>query len=1049
MKNIEYINAGAGSGKTHKLTTELVNLLKTGAAKPEQVILTTFTKKAANEFKEKVKAALYREGLYDKAIRLDQALIGTVHSVCERFIAKYWFLIGLTPDMGVMSEEDTQFYISQSLAGLPTENEQKILYSFVREFNVQLYDRQSHSYKGFDFNIWQQHLKRIIEFTTNYGINNYKLSEENSLDFIKQFVDDKVITSYTAAQLKEILDEHRNFLLSQKDSEKKTKRLNTLTKLSRGYTHPTITWFFELSNLICELNKRGEKADKFVTDTGKVMCSRHSFELQKDYIHTLFELANRWRDQYAAFKREKNLLDFNDMEKYMLELMQCPEVCSELSSSFTHLFVDEFQDSSPIQVKIFDRLSDFMKQSYWVGDYKQSIYGFRGSDISLVKAVVDYIATGANGCKVGTPLDNSYRSLPDIVDTCNHIFEKTFSNVLGKKNIVLNKKRENTDDICSLRYFRTSKDVNVADHIASLVLKDKVLPNEIGVLARENDELTAIADRLTAKYNIPVTIAGNSVTQSLTFILVTSLLQIADSNRNTLAKAQVAWLTQNGFELEDIINKKMAIDDKTGIDSRENYLDEIPLIASLHRMLDSDSNLKMRSISALVESIILGLGLHDVVKSLNEPVQFAHSCLQAIIKGAKTYESRCQQMNMAATITGFISYLTDMNPAIAGDEKGVQLYTYHGCKGLEQKYTILTSLDKDAPDDTIIRNEIYGVHFAHNAEPTAKELYPEIYIRLTPWIFGTKKTAAEEIRSKILNSKEFDAAKTDSVSEANRLLYVGMTRPRDVLILDIKEKNPLQWFIRVGYDNITAQPTSGEWDIFGTGIPFHDISITETDIEEIAGMAVENPLRYRLKTSDDVTAHRNMRHVTPSHIQKKDDIDMVKNLNKRIDIHSSSDTAMNLVGDCIHQVYSFIEDTSSNQLADKIDHTVKNNSLSEVIVKPSELIDAWHRLTDFITKQHGTARKTYHERPFRYSKDGQDFIGSIDLVWQTEEGDVLIDYKTCPMGTKDITNPDSSHFAGLYAGQQNLYAEALEAAGEKVIAKYLYYPVSGLVIKLK
>lgn len=92
------------------------------------------------------------------------------------------------------------------------------------------------------------------------------------------------------------------------------------------------------------------------------------------------------------FKREKNLLDFSDMEKYMRDLLQNEEVVSEISKSYRYLFVDEFQDSSPIQVKIFDTLSDMMEHSYWVGDYKQAIYGFRGTDVELIKAVVDRIS---------------------------------------------------------------------------------------------------------------------------------------------------------------------------------------------------------------------------------------------------------------------------------------------------------------------------------------------------------------------------------------------------------------------------------------------------------------------------------------------------------------------------------------------------------------------------------------------------------------------------------------------------------------------------------
>ena len=100
MKNVTYINAGAGSGKTYRLTETLTALIKEKKVKPSEVILTTFTTKAANEFKEKAKAFLYDEGLYDAAIELDHAMIGTVHSVCQRLIGKYWFHLGLSPSMG-------------------------------------------------------------------------------------------------------------------------------------------------------------------------------------------------------------------------------------------------------------------------------------------------------------------------------------------------------------------------------------------------------------------------------------------------------------------------------------------------------------------------------------------------------------------------------------------------------------------------------------------------------------------------------------------------------------------------------------------------------------------------------------------------------------------------------------------------------------------------------------------------------------------------------------------------------------------------------------
>ena len=101
-----------------------------------------------------------------------------------------------------------------------------------------------------------------------------------------------------------------------------------------------------------------------------------------------------------------------------------------------------------------------------------------------------------------------------------------------------------------------------------------------------------------------------------------------------------------------------------------------------------------------------------------------------------------------------------------------------------------------------------------------------------------------------------------------------------------------------------------------------------------------------------------------------------------------------------------------------------------------------------MTNKHGASVKTYHERPFRLERKGQTIVGSIDFVWQTIEGDILVDFKTCPMGPKAVLDKESDHYAGWYAGQLDAYQDALEASGENVIKRYIYYPVSGLLVDI-
>ena len=142
MERVTYISAGAGSGKTYKLTHLLAEHIANGDVEPEKVILTTYTKKAAAEFREKAKSVLYEEGrknptLYEAAARLEQASIGTVHAVANSFVQKYWYYLGLSPQQKVIAEEDVNFYISQSLAELPTENEIKFMNKFRNQFSIE------------------------------------------------------------------------------------------------------------------------------------------------------------------------------------------------------------------------------------------------------------------------------------------------------------------------------------------------------------------------------------------------------------------------------------------------------------------------------------------------------------------------------------------------------------------------------------------------------------------------------------------------------------------------------------------------------------------------------------------------------------------------------------------------------------------------------------------------------------------------------------------------------------------------------------------------
>ena len=979
MKNVTYINAGAGSGKTYRLTETLTNLIKSGKVKPEQVILTTFTTKAANEFKEKAKAFLYDEGLYDAAIQLDHAMIGTVHSVCQRMIGKYWFNLGLSPNMGVMAEEDTAYYISQSLSELPTDEELKVLHGFARYFDIRVTEGYMVK-KAINYDFWQDHLKAVIGFATNYELEDFKQSEEESLDYIRKFVKADSNCSFTYEELKAVIAEHETFLGSRKQSATNDKRIEALVQAKRRLDRPTLGILKNIDSTIGSPKGYGPLAEDFQNRMARLWTSRMVYDRQEKYIRLIFDLAQRWKENFAQFKRDKNLLDYNDMEKYMRLLMMNKDIASEISQSYRYLFVDEFQDSSPIQVKIFDALSDLMEHSYWVGDFKQAIYGFRGSDIALTKAVVDSVSKKENGCDTDT-LDTSWRSLPDIVELNNDVFRKTFADVLEEKNICLKQYRKNDSHKESLRYFVSSDEYGVAEHVLKL-LSQGVKPNEIAVLARANATLTEVANQLK-QYEIPSSREDTPIIDSYAYTLTSSLLHIVDSTKDSLAKATVAILTEKDYNTRRIIEEKI-LNDANDDAKTEDYLAQVPLI---RRLLTIRPKLQQQSVSSLVESMIIMLDLFNIVKKVETDAAFGISCLQIIINTARIYEEHCVQMNLPATIDGFIAYIETVSPTGIGDANGVQLHTYHSCKGLQWKYVILMSLNTNVSDlKKAVRGETYGVHPVHVEEPTAENPYPNVFIRLTPWIYGTDRNVPDEISSVIEDSAGFKQAYKAMLSETNRVLYVGMTRPQDVLILNIEKPKRgmklLQWPKDNGVNTASETiPEQGDWDVFGTGHIFKNFTLTQEEFDKLENYGDrDSALSMRLNIDEPDFKTRKPRYISPSHISKCGKTGKYYDFEQRIPL-SKNPEDMATVGNCIHQIFAGIEGhTSANRI--EMDETIRNYGLSAVLTDTDAILSAWKNLYDKLVLLHGEPVKTYHERPFRMDYDGQTMVGSIDLVWR-------------------------------------------------------------------
>lgn len=1064
MKNVTYISAGAGSGKTYTLTTKLAELISEGKVEPEQVILTTFTVKAANEFKEKAKAELYKRGKFDEASRLDNALMGTIDSVASALIQKYWYAIGISPKQGVMDDSAKATYINQSIATIPSDEDLHFFAQFRKSFNIVDSDSKPNE------NFWKDHLKMIVEKSISFDIHDYTASVAESLRILKGLLGGVHIHMENRQRIA-VLEAMHTEVEGCRESGKKTTTLTAIDTLQKHSRYKDdIEWFTDFADILKGAPAVPKAAVPIpILEDAKqkardMWCSQEVYDLQEKYIETIFRLAKQWNEQFTQYKLNKRIVDFSDIEHYMHKLLQDKEVATEIGRTYTHLFVDEFQDCSPIQVKIFMALADVVEQSYWVGDTKQAIYGFRGSDTQLTKAVAEAIdkKEGVDGCHSET-LKESWRSVPAIVNVCNKAFVEIFRPVFEEKTeelVPLNPAMELHPEKFEirlkdrakrpLRYLnietrRSAKSPklsvkDVAQYIKDVIEREHVTPSDIAVLGRTGYDLSDVQMELN-QLGIDCDRETLLDKGSRACQLMMALTTLTVNPQDDLAKASIAFLTQDNMGVGAIIDSKLEYN-HTPKEERKPWLGETEMVSRVNALRPK---VMYQGIGALMETLAVELDVKNIMERWEEPIEDSMTDIKALIAAAKQYEQRSSELAQPATPSGFASFLEENEVKLPVTGNGVQLLTYHGAKGLEWKY-VFVLMDESLEPMNVLKREFYGIHHFHPQLPSADNLYPKMSIRLLPWIFGsTKSNVPDGIAQQLFASNDYATLERHCKEESARLLYVGMTRAAEVLVIvPWFAKKELDWLVQSGLPNAGCLDGG---DVLGIDVPF-DIVKAQFPPEEDSIPCRPEQKQYRLLDYHaDKPSEADWLTIAPSGQKgRADDVKVVYRSEQYIKIDSGKmhGRSYSEVGDCIHNVFASIEHLDQAE----VEQLIRSHQMADVLPHADEVIRAWNNLQEYLTKEYDAPVTVHHERPFRQLlKNGSIVIGSIDYVYHTSKGVILIDFKTFPQ-VEAVTDPTSAHYAGLYAGQLDAYEKALTAAGEKVLKRFIYYPVSGLLVEI-
>ena len=1055
MKNTTFVSAGAGSGKTYRLTQDIARLVTEGKDKCriEEIILTTYTEPAAKELREKVRSTLYEKGLYEAAMNVDNATIGTIHSIARQLVSRYWYLLDISANATIMDNEGSQVYVSQSLASLPTKENLQLFDDLVKVFNITTLKK---NITVADDEFWKKELQDLIDKTIEFCIDEADLEKArveskhllkdvlrwNNFDVSNSVINDVV------KRLEQIFELQINQPRVKNKEQKRKELYNSIAELKAYNGEIGCVPIYRLNQVISSYATKPvkyiekEHADDicyFQELVQLIPGSRQVQNLIENYIDTIFDLALEWKKRFEAFKRERCLLDFGDLLKKFEELLNNDEVVEDIQSRYKVAFVDEFQDCSPLQVKSFKRLSELMHQSVWVGDIKQAIYGFRGTNTELIQAVIDEVKQESNGNKL-EPLSHCWRSNKTIVDLVNNVFcKKVFKGQIDEKYVRLDMpdRKESDPKAPEERelihwHFVDGNTKNspraLVKEVNALIQNNVYKPNEIAILYYGNEEIKGCVNelkKLGIPYNVKIDkkyLDNKSIDEVSSFI--NAVVSFAANEHNSLSKAIIANRIEQGYNVSKILSDKLMLAE-TAV-GKKDWLNDVDIFNRLAQIKHKIGN---QSVSAAIETLIVEMNLSDLIKRIDPSAPAYNYCSELEAKAA-TYENLRSSFGLSSTLVGFADYLKANSIDYLGDDNGVTVMTYHKSKGLQWPCVILCSLNCEFIKPS---NKFFGVLAVNTSNETHLRLVPKALSNICGGIMENFD-----------NNQFFNSLKLSLNNEAKRLMYVGMTRPQEQLILTTYGNNKTtgdNWLTSIGCEPMDSH--SDTQTIKWGDVEWNHSVQTYMEDDELATKEADIATFKGLKQPAEHKAYSN-KFVSPSKVEPNKELYKVSvcaNFAERLNI-LATDGKDNTIGNFIHHAMCLWNGDKSIIESLATEYGVS----ADVDCIATSIDNFWQ----WMEQTYDTPISVERELPFSFiNEQGQVVTGEIDLVYHTAEGDVLVDYKTYKGSVSNLTDASNDFYAGKYNGQIALYEDALKRSGRTIRDRLICYISLGVAIRME
>ena len=856
------VSAAAGSGKTAVLVQRILEKVMDprNPVDIDRLLIMTFTRAAAGEMRERIanalEDALYRnpdnEHLQRQTTLIHTAQITTIDGFCAYVIRNYFHLIGLDPGYRTGEEGELKLLkedvMKELLEAYYARGEEKFKYFIecyasgksdegIKELIYSLYNAaMSNPYPD-------EWLEKCIDSYRNTDLEEIKTSKWMNLLW-KNVLEDICQAENLVEEARELCnipggpylyeEALESDLLLIREAKEKVEA-GDFDGIRALLGNPS---FARLSakkpkepvddTLKEQVKGLRESAKGILKDIGSRYFTVKEEELPLllasclEPVEMLVELTREFIRLYGEKKREKNILDFTDMEHFALEILTGQEgkspAARELSLKYDEVMVDEYQDSNLVQEMITNCVSgwaDGRKNIFMVGDVKQSIYRFRLARPELfMEKYKKYSLTDSDEQRID--LHKNFRSRSQVLDCANYIFRQIMGEGLGgiayddaaalypgaqfpegskeaflsTEVLLVEKDAEELEDLMDGREARELEALAISHRIKEIVGKERILDKEtkeyrsvrygdIVILLRSASGWSETFTEVLSAHGIPVYAASKTgYFSALEVVTILNYLQICDNPLQDIPMTGVLRSPIVGCTTQELAILRQTFPEGMIYESVLSYLEKYEgtseeahaLYQKLHTFISLLNEFRNLAVYTPVHELILEIlqrtGYGNYAKALPNGAQRSAN-LAMLVEKAMDYEKTSYRglFNFVRYIEHLQKYEVDygeVNLSGAG-EGSVEIMTIHKSKGLEFPVVILAGMGKQFNFQDLNARLLIHPEYGLGADA----------------ILPDRRMIVSTLNKQVIRRKLLE----ESLGEEIRVLYVALTRAKEKLIM--------------------------------------------------------------------------------------------------------------------------------------------------------------------------------------------------------------------------------------------------------------------------